>query len=84
MFKIVKIVSNIMGSKVKPPNLIHFYSITPELDAISIQMSHATLNPFFAFLTKLHPRRVFRCFFLPSSVILFVNALSLIPILLHD
>ena len=41
------IVSNIMGPKPKPPNSIQFYSTTPELDVISIQMCtlNVTLNP---------------------------------------
>ena len=38
MFKIVIIVSNIMGPRAKPSNLIKAYSITPELDIISIGM----------------------------------------------
>ena len=47
MLKIVTIVSNIMGLKAKPPNSIQFYSITPKLDIISIQMYtiNVTLNP---------------------------------------
>ena len=36
-----------MGLKAKPPNLIQFYSITPKLDIINIQMCtlNVTLNP---------------------------------------
>ena len=48
MLKIVIIVSNIMGLKAKPSNLIRFYSITLELvDIISIQMCtlNVPLNP---------------------------------------
>ena len=46
MLKIVVIVSNIMGLKAKPTNLIQFYSNTPKLDIIRIQMcsQNVTLN----------------------------------------
>ena len=45
MFKIVIMVSNIMGPKTKPPNLMQLYSIAQELEVISILSVYPKRDP---------------------------------------